>query len=38
AGRELVIVSPNPLTWLLMPLAALGRRLYFSWFTRRPDP
>jgi len=38
AGRELVIVSPNPLTWLLMPLAAWGRRLYFSWFTRHRDP
>ena len=38
AGRELVIVSPNPLTWLLRPLAAWGRRLYFSWFTRHRDP
>jgi hypothetical protein len=25
----LVIVTPNPLTYVLMPLASLGRWLYF---------
>jgi NAD(P)-dependent dehydrogenase (short-subunit alcohol dehydrogenase family) len=31
----LVIVTPNPLTYLLMPLASLGRWLYFQATTRR---
>ncbi|OUT72621.1 MAG: short-chain dehydrogenase [Synechococcus sp. TMED19] len=38
AGRELIIVSPNPLTWLLMPLTCWGRERYYRWFTRHPDP
>ena len=33
-GWGLVIVSPNPLTYLLMPLAALGRWAYFRLFSR----
>ncbi|MFM7312591.1 MAG: NAD-dependent epimerase/dehydratase family protein [Cyanobium sp.] len=32
----LVIVTPNPLTYLLMPLATLGRWLYFRAFSRAP--
>ena len=36
AGRELIIVSPNPLTWLLMPLTCWGRERYYRWFTQRP--
>jgi len=31
----LVIVTPNPLTYLLMPLATLGRWLYFQVFSRK---
>ena len=38
AGRELIIVSPNPLTWLLMPLTCWGRERYYRWFTQRPGP
>ncbi|MEY3928981.1 MAG: hypothetical protein RLZZ516_691 [Cyanobacteriota bacterium] len=33
-GWGLVIVSPNPLTYLLMPLAALSRWAYFRLFSR----
>jgi hypothetical protein len=33
---SLVIVSPNPLTYLLMPLASLGRQAYFRLTTRGP--
>ena len=36
AGKELIIVSPNPLTWLLMPLTCWGRERYYRWFTQRP--
>lgn len=32
----LIIVTPNPLTYVVMPLSALGRWLYFRAFTRRP--
>ena len=38
AGRELIIVSPNPLTWVLMPLTCWGRERYYRWFTQRPGP
>ena len=38
AGKELIIVSPNPLTWLLMPLTCWGRERYYRWFTQRPGP
>ena len=34
----LVIVTPNPLTYLLMPLATLSRWAYFRLTTRAPDP
>jgi len=35
----LVIVTPNPLTYLLMPVTTLGRWLYFRLLTRpSPDP
>jgi monoglucosyldiacylglycerol epimerase len=33
-GCNLVIVTPNPLTYVLMPLASLGRWLYFRLLTR----
>ena len=33
----LVIVTPNPLTYLLMPLACLGRWLYFQATSKRSD-
>lgn len=33
-GWGLVIISPNPLTYLLMPLAALSRWAYFRLFSR----
>ena len=36
-GARLVIVTPNPLTYLLMPLTELGRRVYSRWLNR-PDP
>ncbi|MCP9817674.1 SDR family NAD(P)-dependent oxidoreductase [Synechococcus sp. GreenBA-s] len=32
----LVIVTPNPLTYVLMPVATLGRWLYFRLLTRLP--
>ena len=34
---SLVIVTPNPLTYVLMPLASLSRWLYFSVISR-PSP
>lgn len=33
-GSNLIIVTPNPLTYLLMPLATLGRWLYYRLLTR----
>jgi monoglucosyldiacylglycerol epimerase len=33
-GMGLVIVTPNPLTYLLFPLAVLMRRLYFGLTSR----
>ena len=36
-GLSLIIVTPNPLTYLLMPLNELGRSLYNRCFSR-PDP
>ncbi len=33
-GCNLIIVTPNPLTYVLMPLASLGRWLYFRTLTR----
>ncbi len=33
-GCNLIIVTPNPLTYLLMPLATVGRWLYFRALTR----
>ena len=36
-GLDLIIVSPNPLTYLSMPLASLGRWLYFRALTRASD-
>jgi hypothetical protein len=36
-GLSLIIVTPNPLTYLLMPLNELGRSLYNRSFSR-PDP
>jgi NAD(P)-dependent dehydrogenase (short-subunit alcohol dehydrogenase family) len=33
-GCNLIIVTPNPLTYLLMPLATLSRWLYFKLLTR----
>lgn len=38
AGRRLVIVTPNPLTWLLMPAVEAARQLYYCAVTRRRDP
>ncbi|MFZ4566985.1 MAG: short-chain dehydrogenase [Prochlorococcaceae cyanobacterium] len=38
AGRRLVIVTPNPLTWLLMPAVETARQLYYRAVTRRRDP
>ena len=34
-GLNLIIVTPNPLTYLLMPLNTAGRWLYFRLLTRR---
>jgi hypothetical protein len=34
---SLVIVTPNPLTYVLMPLATVSRWLYFS-LVSRPSP
>jgi hypothetical protein len=31
----LIIVTPNPLTYVLMPLATLGRNIYFRITSRR---
>ena len=36
-GCRLVIVTPNPLTYVLMPFSELGRRVY-SRILSRPDP
>ncbi len=36
-GFGLIIVSPNPLTYLLMPISELGRRIY-STALNRPGP
>ena len=36
-GLRLVIVTPNPFTYVLMPLSELGRRMY-SQILNRPDP
>ncbi|MCP9808835.1 SDR family NAD(P)-dependent oxidoreductase [Cyanobium sp. HWJ4-Hawea] len=33
-GYNLIIVTPNPLTYLLMPIATVGRWLYNSVFTK----
>jgi monoglucosyldiacylglycerol epimerase len=33
-GCNLIIVTPNPLTYVLMPLATLGRWCYFSLLTK----
>lgn len=33
-GCNLIIVTPNPLTFVLMPMATLGRWLYFRLLTR----
>ena len=35
-GLRLIIVTPNPLTYLLMPITELGRRMY-SRILSRPD-
>jgi hypothetical protein len=35
-GARLIIVTPNPLTYVLMPLTEIGRRLY-SRALSRPD-
>jgi hypothetical protein len=35
-GLRLIIVTPNPLTYLLMPVTELGRRTY-SRILSRPD-
>ena len=34
-GARLIVVTPNPLTWLLMPLSELGRRIYSQALNRR---
>ncbi len=34
-GCNLIIVTPNPLTYVLMPLTTLGRWAYFQLLTRR---
>jgi len=36
-GARLIVVTPNPLTFVLMPLSELGRRLYSRGLNRR-DP
>jgi hypothetical protein len=33
-GCNLIIVTPNPLTYVLMPLHTLGRWAYFKALTR----
>jgi hypothetical protein len=35
--KKMVIVSPNPLTWLLMPLAEFTRNIYYRSTTRHRD-
>jgi NAD(P)-dependent dehydrogenase (short-subunit alcohol dehydrogenase family) len=37
-GLNLIIVTPNPFTYLLMPMSTLGRWLYFRLLTRGPTP
>ena len=37
-GCNLIIVTPNPLTYLLMPLTCLGRWLYYRLLTRGSSP
>ena len=36
-GCNLIIVTPNPLTYVLMPLTTLGRWLYYSLTSRGPE-
>ena len=36
-GLHLIIVTPNPLTYVVMPLVEIGRRIYFNLFSHR-DP
>lgn len=36
-GLRLVIVTPNPFTYLLMPLSELGRAAYNRWISNPPD-
>jgi nucleoside-diphosphate-sugar epimerase len=37
-GCNLIIVTPNPLTYLLMPMATLSRWLYFRMLSRPDQP
>ena len=37
-GWDLIVVTPNPLTYIVMPLVALGRWLYASLLCRDGDP
>ena len=34
-GARLIVVTPNPLTFVLMPLSELARRLYSRVLNRR---
>jgi NAD(P)-dependent dehydrogenase (short-subunit alcohol dehydrogenase family) len=36
-GLNLIIVTPNPFTYALMPMSSLGRWLYYRLLTRRDD-
>jgi hypothetical protein len=36
-GCNLIIVTPNPLTYVLMPLTTLGRWLYYSVTSKRSN-
>jgi hypothetical protein len=36
-GLRLVIVTPNPFTYLLMPLSELGRAVYNRLISHPPD-
>ena len=36
-GCNLIIVTPNPLTYLLMPLTTVGRWLYYSLTSKGPE-
>ena len=36
-GCNLIIVTPNPLTYVLMPLTTLGRWLYYSLTSKGPE-